>query len=106
MKKQELVLEEGKRYRLKLGNESITAVCVEVRTHWADGDGEGSHVDPFAFIPGDHHMWNEDGSRNPLGFFVAEQDWESIYVPPDNTLTAGQIVCTALPDEHCELLED
>jgi len=98
--------EEGKRYRLSYDGTSITAVCFEVREKWADGDGEGGQVDDLPFIPGDHPFYAEDGeTRNPLGLFYAEQPWPCIFQPPDTTLKAGGIVCTAIP-EHAELIED
>ena len=99
--------EIGKRYRLKFDGSSITAVCFEVREKWADGDGEGGQVDEFAFVPGDHHMYldYENDVRNPLGMFVAEEEWPICFEPPKSHVKIGSIVCTADPASS-ELIEE
>jgi len=97
--------EEGRRYKLSHDGTSITALCFEVREKWADGDGEGGQIDDLPFIPGDHPFYKENGEdRNALGMFLAEQDWECIFQPPNGHLKAGGIVCTAIL-EHAEPLD-
>jgi hypothetical protein len=108
-------LKVGERYTLWEPHEESTrtALCVEVRECWADGDGVGGQIDELPFIPGDHPFYEIDEKtmkvnmdvRNPLGFFVMEQDWDIIF-KPGGTVKAGDVVCTAVADHIRPITDD